>query len=873
MARRKSQGQGEQDEERELVFPSEGVDQSKRHHTAHSRHTVSAQNVRGIEASTDRMRGGSRPGLAKYIATQVNGDKSIQDINHLALAYFDPAAGIGQALLGRQTTAGTAAFTLLDTDGAVIASAGTAARRYEGAVWDDEGNCYVATQDTANVLLYLQKIDTAGAVAWTVQPITFRTSNIVHGMVAEDGILYVFARNTTAGAVNDDQIFRFNASDGSAYGGTALWKDITDLVLPGQTRNSINSRLAYSNGVLGLLVLTSGAVWAVRFIDVSDGTVLSTVTLTGAVRFLYDLAADHLGNFYALGEDDLLSICYFSKVSSSGSGSQVWSKSTASSAAMTGVAYDRKNNRLGVVGADVLGTGLSFSTVAVATGLSVAASDAGGETDWYGIAYDGAGGFVLGRGAGTNDFSGLGEDLVEDWAIDNTALYERYAIAVNYREDTSPTGNPSRRRIRGVVVAGGTVKTFSEGVLESVTDGTLALSLSAPVIFSAQNGVNLYFADGVSTKYYDSAARAVSTWTPTAGSLPVDGVGNRPRLICTWRGRTVLAGLLRDPQNWFMSAVNNPLDYDYAPASATPTQAVAGNSSQAGMVGDLVNCLLPYTDDALIFGGDHTIHVLQGDPMAGGQLDLITNTIGMAYGRPYTMDPAGGIYFFGSRGGVYRMTPGSTPLQLNTRIVDALRDVDWSDTLVRMVWDDRDQGLYLFITSLSQAATTHWYWDSRNDAWWPLVFGNSDHSPKAVHVYDGDDPADRVLLLGCQDGYLRQFDEAAEDDDGTAIESFVVIGPLSNTSLDDFILKDLQAVLDDASGGVTATVHVGRTAQSALAADPVETFAWGAGRNYLSPVRRSGYGVYVKLASEERWVLEVIRMKLRTANKVRRRGF
>ena len=104
----------------------------------------------------------------------------------------------------------------------------------------------------------------------------------------------------------------------------------------------------------------------------------------------------------------------------------------------------------------------------------------------------------------------------------------------------------------------------------------------------------VWFADGTNWCYYDPTTNAVSTWTANFGALPgVIGSLNTPRLICTWRGRTVLSGLIDDPENWFMSAVGDPTDWDYAGqiltpgsmASTTPTQAVAGENAPQGTAG------------------------------------------------------------------------------------------------------------------------------------------------------------------------------------------------------------------------------------------------------------------------------------------------
>ena len=107
-----------------------------------------------------------------------------------------------------------------------------------------------------------------------------------------------------------------------------------------------------------------------------------------------------------------------------------------------------------------------------------------------------------------------------------------------------------------------------------------------------------------------------------------------------------------------MSAIEDPGDWNVAPSVPTVKQAVSGLSSRAGRVPDIINCIVPYSDDLLLFGGDKSIWRMTGDPMSGGQLDLVTEQTGMGWGRPYTKDPNGILYFYGSRGSVYRWVPG-----------------------------------------------------------------------------------------------------------------------------------------------------------------------------------------------------------------------
>jgi hypothetical protein len=428
----------------------------------------------------------------------------------------------------------------------------------------------------------------------------------------------------------------------------------------------------------------------------------------------------------------------------------------------------------------------------------------------------------------------------------------------------------SVRTLTAVGVAGGTVKTFSRGAaFSSVTNGTSALDSTNPYIGSAILFNAIYYADGVHWKYYNAPTNTVVAMSASAGDLPTDGDGNAPRLICQWRGRLVWSGLVGDPQNWFMSRQFAPLDYDYSPASETDQnaqQAVAGNNTEAGYVPDIVNCLIPYSDDLLIFGGDHSLWQMTNDPAAGGQIDRISDTVGMAFGSPWCKDAFGNVYFFGSRGGLYvfNPTPGATaaPQRVSADKIDnSLLDVDLANNIVRMVWDDRFQTIMFFITPIDGSETFNWVYDIRNQAFWKDQFSDPDHNVTAVHLMDGDDPSDRVVLLGCYDGYIRQVDITAEDDDGTPISSYVILGPIQANS-GKLRLRELRTVLGMNSDPVTVELFTGNSVEAAFDVDePHFSATIYAGR---SPAIRSGavaQGMYLKLSNSklrESWQYEAI---------------
>lgn len=442
--------------------------------------------------------------------------------------------------------------------------------------------------------------------------------------------------------------------------------------------------------------------------------------------------------------------------------------------------------------------------------------------------------------------------------------------------EAGPQESQSGRVVTLVTVVGGNVYVApaSGSTWLAAANSTGRTLITTGIVRSAANQQKVYFADGVHYLYYDPAENEVFDWVATAGSLPVDLLGNTPRLICTWRGRTVVSGLINDPQNWFMSAVNDPTDWNYFPDPQTPTQAVAGNNSLLGLVGDVITTLIPYDDDTLIFGGDHTIWVLRGDPFSGGQIDRISDRIGMAWGIPWDRGPDGTLYFVSNQTGIYAMEPGAKPVRMSQQIEQHLVNINTGHTIIRVQWDDQEQGLHVYCTNADEIdATVHFFWEQRTGAWWTDTFADQGHNPLAVCTFDGNTPQDRRALIGSWDGYVRMHSRDAVDDDGTPIDTAVVLGPILTREFDEVLFKDIQAILGANSGEVDYSVHIGATAEIALSSEAVASGTWTAGRNFTTPVRRAGHAIWVKLSSRNYWAMEAIKLRIHgDMGKAQRRG-
>lgn len=396
------------------------------------------------------------------------------------------------------------------------------------------------------------------------------------------------------------------------------------------------------------------------------------------------------------------------------------------------------------------------------------------------------------------------------------------------------------------------------------------------LIRSAANNQKLWFADGNNSVVYDPAINTLKTWTASAGVLPTDSDGNLPTLIANWRGSIWLSGLPKDPQNLFGSKVGDATNWEYFPLSPGPADAIAGNfPTSFGLIGDVITSLIPFNDDTMVIGCDSEIHILRGDPRAGGQNDLVTTAIGMAVGLPWCQDPTGLIYFFSNRCGVFSMDPRTNqqPQRVSNGIENELQAIDTGANGVCMGWDDKYQGLYLWISPLAAPGEGHnYYYDQRNQAWFRDKFANPKHNPLVAVTFDGNRPSDRVLLIGSWDGYVRALDPTSTDDDGVPIASEVWIGPLLTKDLDDVTLKALQAVLGSGSGTVTYRIHTGATAEEALNSVAVDTGTWDPSRNLSSRVKWSDHAIYIVVASSVAWSVESIRAITTLNGKIRGRG-
>ena len=394
----------------------------------------------------------------------------------------------------------------------------------------------------------------------------------------------------------------------------------------------------------------------------------------------------------------------------------------------------------------------------------------------------------------------------------------------------------------------------------------------------ATNGITLATDPGDGTcsfrveralKTFDPQTSVLTVVAETAGSVPA---GNP--LIALYQDRLVLAGAVLAPHVWYMSKQGTMTNWSLGGTS--PGRAVAGTTADAGQHPEPITALAPFHDDYLIFGGLTTLWVLRGNPATvGGFLDNISQQVGILDKRAWAYDPRGGLYFIG-RAGLYYLTPGAVgePQPVSeSKLPAELVNIDVNANDVMLAYDIAARGLHIFITPKLGGVTTQWWLDTELQSFWQVSLA-ADHHAFSLLSYDADSPTDAGVLLGCKDGFVRKFSDSFTSDDGTAISSHVLIGPiaLGGGEYQEGKIKEIIPTLAGSSGDVAYSVLTGDSAEEASTATATTTGTITSGASSsLRPQGRGRY-FYLKLANGNGtpWAVESIIAKLSAAGRFRK---
>lgn len=382
--------------------------------------------------------------------------------------------------------------------------------------------------------------------------------------------------------------------------------------------------------------------------------------------------------------------------------------------------------------------------------------------------------------------------------------------------------------------------------------------------FSPSIPVGIGFTGNITGVKYEIAIPP-KVFDPKEGTLTVHAAskGVTPagaRLVTLYRDRIVYAGSDNFPHLWWMSRQGDPDDWDFSQEDSGA--AVFAQASVGGQLADPVTAMIPHSDECLIIGSYNSLWILRGDPGYGGSVDQLSRKIGIVGQNAWCRTPDDMVVFL-SHDGVYVIPAGCSgfPSSISReRLPDELICKSTNTDAISLEYDSIFRGVHISLTRRDGGTGNHWWFDWESKSFWRVSL-HEDHEPFSSHerVLWGGCPSS---LMGCRDGYIREFDRDTHTDDGEhEIESYIDFGPfmLDRGGFNEGILAELRATLGHSSGAVDWEVRAGDGGETAFLAAVRESGTWGRhGLNYNSLPRVRGVAAIVRVKNSEkvRWVLE-----------------
>ena len=354
------------------------------------------------------------------------------------------------------------------------------------------------------------------------------------------------------------------------------------------------------------------------------------------------------------------------------------------------------------------------------------------------------------------------------------------------------------------------------------------------------------------------STQTMSLMVASGGVLPTSC-----RIVVRYRDRLVWA---RDPQNphqWYMSKLGSPLDYSYQRTSTTPTTAISGTEANAGLIGDRITAVAPYQDDFLVWGCENSLWMLEGDPQFAGQHRNVSETVGILSQTSWDWGPSGELWFM-SRDGLYVMPGARSDVKSvsHEKMPRELKSIATNDFYVNVTWNMIERELHIYITPKSAVGDVrHWVYVPAQNAFWKYNLTNT-HDPVMTFMRKSHVAGETGLILGGRDGYMRKYNDKAEEDDGNTFTSYVEFGPIQlGNTMRQGVLKKLVGVFGKDGGDVDWSVRVGDSARDAIDnGTNVASGNWnldGRQRNALCRARGSAAVVKITDGEDNRlWALE-----------------
>ena len=470
----------------------------------------------------------------------------------------------------------------------------------------------------------------------------------------------------------------------------------------------------------------------------------------------------------------------------------------------------------------------------------------------------------------------------------------------NVKVSTDDAGaNPCTK---GMILTGGTsnaemVVDYADGVTDDAAANIYGIRTTTQT-FSSGETVTGTNADGNAVSFVTSAAAdAPNHWydwtvfgqdTTNYGTMPESST-----LISLYRGRLVVNDVKR-PHAWYMSKVGDPFKFLYDFTNDGDISAINYSQSRVGRIGDVLTCFIPISDDLFVFGCANSLWVLVGDPLSQGQIIKLTDTTGVWGSRSYCLTNDN-LYFLGNDG-IYKcdisINGVSKPVNISKLRLPNLMsglDLDKENHRVVLGYDIDKHGILINKTTLDGGSNSNYWFSLTTEGFFPETYPNS-CGVFSSYYYPATDDTYKKFLIGCQDGYIREFSNTTKNDATTtstsAISSYCLcLQRLGQDDDSEGLVRSLTAVT--AGGAADGTfsdtdslsysLYKGTDPEVVLedvidGADAAVTGSWsGVGKKNRVRCRLRGHwaGVYLyNSAASETWALNSLGADLIPKGKV-----
>lgn len=368
--------------------------------------------------------------------------------------------------------------------------------------------------------------------------------------------------------------------------------------------------------------------------------------------------------------------------------------------------------------------------------------------------------------------------------------------------------------------------------------GAGAFSASSDVGLTVLDGV-VYGVDGSNARKIDVVARRVYAYGPddvgtnwnitTTGAPPgaeeVTGAANerRPgttkaRTICAHRGRLFFGGMDDEPHALYATAIGEP--QMLLTSEPVEGRAFAQGVGRSAGTAHTILSLNSVNDNVLLIGCTRSIHALIGDPAEGvTEMVEVSSDTGISGLNAVTTSIGGVNIAHSPDAGLLLIPIGQAPVPVSASVLTEYMQFERGrrgEFYVSMVRDTQRHGLHIFLTLRDDDGSVHLWYDERIGSYTPGAGGFFPETyPDAAGPTCAVNWRGRVILGG-KTGYLYEYDDAAGDDDGTAITTRMPLSLMNDDGIaGDTILQWCKVELTNESDAVTFKIYGGPTVEAA----------------------------------------------------------